>query len=260
MTPVTKLDLRTHRYEDMIPLSRLRELSVAIIGVGGIGRPLALALAVMGVGSLILVDDGEIEEVNLGTQGWLPKDIGSPKVQALMKEIRELNPECIVEDVRQRFEDRPVWPGLTPVVVSCLDSISTRADLWKVVQADPGVLLFVDGRMGGWTVRVLAWQRGLPWDYGTTLFPEEEAEELPCTAKSTVHVGSLAATLGVGAITRWLNRQPPVHDMVFDMATGVCVDLTSYNKETPDGERPAAVVAATDGTRGEAAQGELDQE
>ena len=39
---------RTERYEDIIPVDRLREVNIGVIGVGAIGRQVALMLASMG--------------------------------------------------------------------------------------------------------------------------------------------------------------------------------------------------------------------
>ena len=48
--------------------ARLAASTVGIVGVGGLGSPVAQYLAAVGVGRLVLVDDDVVEEVNLNRQ------------------------------------------------------------------------------------------------------------------------------------------------------------------------------------------------
>src|ERR1051325_794492 len=73
---------RYQRQSAILPRERLQDCPVAIIGVGAIGRQVALQLAVMGVGPLTLIDHDTVEAVNLGAQGYLDDDLGRPKVEA----------------------------------------------------------------------------------------------------------------------------------------------------------------------------------
>lgn len=90
------------RYERNIRLfgeegqRRLREARVAVMGVGGLGSPLVLHLALLGVGSVTLVDDEELDETNrnrfVGARHDDPVP-GSPKVELAARLIREVNPD-----------------------------------------------------------------------------------------------------------------------------------------------------------------------
>jgi molybdopterin/thiamine biosynthesis adenylyltransferase len=61
----------------------LSRSTIILIGVGGVGSQVALALARKGVGKLTLVDHDIVEPSNLPRQVYYPKDVGKPKAYAL---------------------------------------------------------------------------------------------------------------------------------------------------------------------------------
>src|ERR1043166_7543057 len=79
-TSIDAVPLSSDRYQRqsaILPIERLQDCPVTIIGVGAIGRQVALQLAVMGVGPLTLIDHDTVEAVNLGAQGYLDDDLRS---------------------------------------------------------------------------------------------------------------------------------------------------------------------------------------
>ena len=57
------------RQADLVPQDKLQDLTISVIGVGAIGRPLALQLAAIGARKLHLIDPDVIEIHNVTTQG-----------------------------------------------------------------------------------------------------------------------------------------------------------------------------------------------
>jgi sulfur carrier protein ThiS adenylyltransferase len=70
----------------------LARARVAIAGCGGLGSNAAVALTRSGVGSLILVDFDRVEPSNLNRQYFFQSDLGEPKVHALARHLRAINP------------------------------------------------------------------------------------------------------------------------------------------------------------------------
>src|SRR3954471_5030256 len=70
------------RQAELVPQEKLVGLTASVIGVGAIGRQVALQLAAIGVRRLQLVDFDEVDETNVTTQGYLNADVGALKVLA----------------------------------------------------------------------------------------------------------------------------------------------------------------------------------
>lgn len=86
--------------------SCFREMTVAIVGLGGVGSIVAEYLARLGVGHLVLIDNDVVEETNLPRLiGAKRRDIGKPKVDLARRNIRTANPEAKVTSLRSAVQD-----------------------------------------------------------------------------------------------------------------------------------------------------------
>jgi sulfur carrier protein ThiS adenylyltransferase len=216
---------RDLRQRDIIPPAGLAACHVLVIGVGAIGRQVAIQLAATGVRAMDLVDDDTVGEENLAPQAYWPTDIGRPKVEATADICRSINPAVMVTIHPQRFRRSSVRemtcfrssrePGRV-AVFTCVDSITTRALIWETVRERAA--FFADGRMSAEVVRVLSCERSAgDRYYPTTLFGAEQAYAGSCTAKSTVYTASIAAGLMLSAFTRWLRGMPVERDLVLNL-------------------------------------------
>lgn len=93
----------------------LSRSTVMIVGLGGLGSPVALYLAAAGVDTFILVDDDTIGESNLQRQVLYQNSwVGHAKTDGAAKRIRELNPRAYVLSVRRRFS-----AAMASAIVDC---------------------------------------------------------------------------------------------------------------------------------------------
>lgn len=76
---------------------KLKTSAVAVAGLGGLGSNVAVALARIGVGKLLLVDFDVVEPSNLNRQHYDTRHLGMPKTQALTMQLRDINPFITVE-------------------------------------------------------------------------------------------------------------------------------------------------------------------
>ena len=116
------------RQRDLVSTEKLANTSVTIIGVGAIGRQVALQLAALGVMQIQLIDFDEVELHNITSQGYRTSDIGLAKVVATATAISEIDGSIEVIKLQDRFRIRQT---VDSVVFCCVDSISARTAIWN---------------------------------------------------------------------------------------------------------------------------------
>lgn len=108
---------------------KLKESSVGIAGLGGLGSNAAVALARAGIGRLVLVDFDRVEESNLTRQYYFLDQIGKPKTSALQENIENINPKLIIDIHNIKLEKGSMEKPFTNVnvVMEALDKAETKA-------------------------------------------------------------------------------------------------------------------------------------
>jgi molybdopterin/thiamine biosynthesis adenylyltransferase len=108
---------------------RFGESHALVVGIGGLGNPVAQFLAAAGVGTLTLVDADRVDLTNLQRQILFDTNVvGQPKVEAAMARIAAVNPEvCVViRAERVGLEELTPLAAAADVVVDCSDNFATR--------------------------------------------------------------------------------------------------------------------------------------
>jgi len=209
---------RYSRQRDIVPMQRLHECKVTVIGVGAIGRQIALQLAAIGIRWLQLIDFDKVEASNLASQGYWEEDLGTSKVQATSDLCYKINESIEFIEVEERFNRRM---EIGNAVFCCVDSIQVRQLIWSAV--GDKVLFFCDGRMSAETMRILtACDTASRYHYPKTLFATEEAFTGTCTAKTTIYCANMAAALIVAQFTKYLRHLPVDPDVQFNLLAMEC--------------------------------------
>lgn len=108
---------------------KLKAAKVLIVGVGGLGSPVALYLAGAGVGTLGLVDDDVVSRSNLQRQVlYLEAETGEMKVFCARKRLLSLNQTIQVDayPVRLTADNADKIIGNYDIVVDGCDNFTTR--------------------------------------------------------------------------------------------------------------------------------------
>ena len=216
VNPTQDANERYSRQHDLVPPERLAACKATVIGVGAIGRQVALQLTAMGIPWLQLVDFDSVEESNLASQGYLQDDLGRPKVEATADLCHQVNHMLEVHSINTRFR-RSMEIG--NVVFCGVDKIDVRRLIWEAVKDK--VDFWADGRMSAEVLRVLvACDSATRKHYPTTLFAAEEAYTGACTAKTTIYCANIAAGLILTQFTKWLRRLPADPDLTLNLLAG----------------------------------------
>jgi adenylyltransferase/sulfurtransferase len=108
---------------------RLKASRVLIVGLGGLGSPVALYLAAAGVGELHLADFDQVDLTNLQRQVMHDShSIGQPKVVSAMARLRALNPLLTLVSHPQALDADTLTGVVAAVdlVLDCSDNFATR--------------------------------------------------------------------------------------------------------------------------------------
>ena len=195
---------RYSRQQDIVPTDRLAGCRATVVGVGAIGRQVALQLTAIGIPWLQLIDFDTVEISNLASQGYLQDDLGRSKVETTAKLCRQINNDLQVHEANDRFRRRM---EIGEVLFVCVDKIETRQLIWNAVK--DGMSFFVDGRMSAEVLRVITAcdEKGRE-HYPQTLFTAEQAYAGPCTAKTTIYCSNIAAGFMLAQFTKYLRLLP----------------------------------------------------
>lgn len=186
---------------------RLLDARVLIMGLGGLGAPVAMYLAAAGVGELVLVDFDRVDLSNLQRQIiHTTQSIGQAKVESASKTLHGLNPSCKLILVNQQLDEKGLSQQVAKVdlVIDCCDNFATRfalnrASVKHQIPLVSGAAIRMDGQ-----VAVFSGQPGDPCYH--CLYADEGELEETCTENGVLSplvgvIGSLQAVEAIKILT-----------------------------------------------------------
>lgn len=132
---------------------KLQAATVAVCGLGGLGSNIAISLARAGVGKLILVDFDCVDVTNLHRQQYKASQVGLPKPEALLSNLKEIAPyteyETHFEKVTAESVSRLV--AKAQIVCEAFDNAEAKAMLVNaVLETMPEKYLVAASGMAGY--------------------------------------------------------------------------------------------------------------
>ncbi len=186
---------------------RLRQARVLIVGLGGLGSPVAMYLAAAGVGRLVLADFDAVDLSNLQRQLLhTTADIGRTKVDSAIATLGALNPDVELIPCAGSLDAGRLAEiaGEVDLIVDASDNFATRfavnaACFAAGIPLVSGAAIRTEGQ-----VAVFSGQAGGPCYQ--CLYPRDGSEEETCTANGVLApvvgiIGSIQATEAIKLIT-----------------------------------------------------------
>ena len=110
------------------------DVSAIIIGIGGLGSWIALDLALIGVGTLIIIDPDKLEASNLNRTLFKYSQIGQLKTQAIKELILERRPDTIVVAIEDYFNSDILSKYSVDYIFDATDNLTTRQMIHEYFQ------------------------------------------------------------------------------------------------------------------------------
>jgi len=196
---------------------KLKQASVCVVGVGGLGNPIVTRLAAMGVGKIRIVDRDVIELSNLHRQTMFNEDdVGQVKVETAAKKLRKLNQDIVIEELPISINDYTAFDVVNgcDVVIDALDSVNARYSLNKACIEKK--IPFVTGAAVGVTGQSFTILPNETACYHC-LFPALDEDSMPTCSIEGVHpsilsiIGGIEVSEAVKIIT---GKDPSLKDRV----------------------------------------------
>lgn len=210
---------------DIAGQERLRRARVLVLGLGGLGSPVALYLAAAGVGELVLADGDAVSLSNLQRQViHIHADCGGNKARSAARAIARLNPLVSCTTIAHQLDEAALQQQVAAVdlVVDGSDNYPTRFALNRACIAHRVPLVSAAAVRAEGQLAVFDPARGGPCY--RCLYPEAGASSaLSCSESGVLGpaVGVMGSLQALEALKRLSGFGEPLRDtlLMVDFAT-----------------------------------------
>ncbi len=98
---------------------KISNAKVAVLGLGGLGSNICMALAKLGVGNMLIVDFDKVDITNIFRQNYRLSDIGEYKTDAALRQMQEVNPYLNIKTLNVRVTDENVSEIISGYDIIC---------------------------------------------------------------------------------------------------------------------------------------------
>jgi adenylyltransferase/sulfurtransferase len=176
---------------------KLKSAKVCVVGVGGLGNPIATRLVAMGIGKIRIVDRDVVELSNLHRQTIFDEsDIGQVKVEAAAKKLKKMNSDVLIEALPVSVNDYTAFDIVEgcDVVIDALDSVNARYSLNKACVKKN--IPFVTGAAVGVSGQIFTILPNQTACYHC-VFPSLDENSMPTCSTEGVHPSILSIVGGI---------------------------------------------------------------
>lgn len=172
---------------DIAGQQALADARVLIVGLGGLGSPVALYLAAAGVGTLLLADHDSVDVSNLQRQIIHKQaSLQLNKAASAAEQISLLNPHCQTQVIADYLDAKQLasWVPKVDLVVDCSDNFATRQQINKAcVQARKPL---VSGAAIGFSGQIAVFNGTPQSPCYACLYPDLPEQQLTCSQNGVI--------------------------------------------------------------------------
>ena len=176
---------------------KLKNSTVCVVGVGGLGNPITTRLAAMGIGKLRIVDRDVIELSNLHRQTMFDEDdVGQVKVEVAARKLKKNNPQVEIEALPISINDYTALDVVEgcDVVIDALDSVNARYSLNKAcIEKNIPCVLGAAVGVTGQVFTVIPNESACYY----CMFPALDEDSMPTCSLEGVHPSILSVVGGI---------------------------------------------------------------
>ena len=109
-------------------LEKLKEKSLIIFGIGGVGSFVCEALARCGIGKIALVDGDTVSKSNINRQIIaLSSTIGRPKTSVMAERIKDINPDCQITEFNIFYSsEKDIDLSEYDYIIDAIDTVTSK--------------------------------------------------------------------------------------------------------------------------------------
>lgn len=184
------------------------EETIGILGLGGIGSNTAYNLVKTLKSTILLMDFDKVEEHNVGSQFFWPKDIGNYKLHALITNLVDISAGRLVPSTHKLTEDSSLSQLNVPIMIVGFDNMAARKRAFELWKSNPDRQLFIDGRLRATQYEIFCvhpTKRDVE-TYEKTLFDDNDIPDEPCTFKQTSYAAMLLGARITSFVVNYLSN------------------------------------------------------
>ena len=204
------------RQIDIVPVQDLQKKKFTLIGLGSLGSFTATILAHMGAEKMELFDDDLLEEHNLPVQFMHKHFLGQPKVEALKAQLGSWYGITTVNTHAKKFAS---GDKVSRIVISGVDSLEARRNIWEGIVHNPGVDWYIDTRAGGLVNSIFTLDpndQSTVDEYEETIKPDDDILPLPCTQRMSTFIASQTGSMVANIVVKLLREEHVPFKLVYD--------------------------------------------
>lgn len=210
------IDESLSRFSSAIWFDKIKEQTVTLAGLGGIGSYVAFLLSRLKINRLILWDDDIVDEANLSGQLFSMYDIGNGKVNSICKILGDFSKYYDIVGRSERFDSSS---SASNIMICGFDNMAARnifftkwkAHVMNAPEEEKEKCLFIDGRLAAEEFQVFCIKGTdtfLMNKYKNEwLFSDNEAEATICSYKQTSFCANMIASVMVNLFVNFIANQ-----------------------------------------------------